>query len=134
MTQFVTPSSQELNSIASKILNCAFTVHREMGPGLLESVYDHCLISEMRDQGLQVLTDVAVPLYYRGEALEKEYIIDLLVEHEVIVELKAVEGILAVHQAQLLSYLKLSNKRLGLLINFNVVLLKHGIKRLVNKL
>ena len=105
-----------------------------MGPGLLESVYDHCLISEMRDQGLQVLTDVAVPLYYRGEALEKEYIIDLLVEHEVIVELKAVEGILAVHQAQLLSYLKLSNKRLGLLINFNVVLLKHGIKRLVNKL
>ena len=105
-----------------------------MGPGLLESVYDHCMIAEMRNQGLQVLTDVPVPLYYKGEALDKDYVIDLLVEHEVVVELKAVEGILAVHQAQLLSYLKLSNKRLGLLINFNVVLLKHGIKRLVNKL
>ncbi len=105
-----------------------------MGPGLLESVYQHCLLKELDERGLGVKTLLQVPLSYKGHLLNKDYVIDFLVEDEIILELKAVEGILPVHEAQLLSYLKLSNKRLGLLINFNVPLLKDGFRRLVNKL
>jgi GxxExxY protein len=122
----------ELNSLSSIILNSAIYVHREMGPGLLESVYHHCMIHELRHRALSVESNVQVPLIYRNVELRKDYAIDLLVEKEIILELKAVEGLLPVHEAQLLSYLKLTNRRLGLLINFNVPLLKQGFKRFVN--
>ena len=105
-----------------------------MGPGLLEAVYQHCMVKELRSRGLFVSMMVPVPLHYKGEALNKDYVIDILVEDEIILELKAIEGILAVHEAQIISYLTLANKRLGFLINFNVPLLKQGFRRYVNKL
>ena len=123
-----------LNRLSSIILNAAITVHKEMGPGLLEAVYQQCLVKELRSRQLNVNEMVPVPLKYKGEPLNKDYIADILVENEIILELKAIEEILAVHEAQILSYLKLSNKRLGFLINFNVPLLKHGFRRYVNNL
>ncbi len=125
--------SNSLNHISSIILDSAIAVHREMGPGLLEAVYQHCMVRELRGRQLDVKTTVPVSLHYKGESLNKDYIIDMLVENEIIVELKAIEGILKVHEAQIISYLKLANKRLGFLINFNVPLLKLGFKRYVNK-
>jgi GxxExxY protein len=122
-----------LNRLSSIILDAAITVHREIGPGLLESVYQHCMVKELQDRELLVCTMVPVPLYYKGVPLNKEYVIDILVEDEIILELKASEALLPVHQAQLLSYLRLADKRLGLLINFNVSLLKQGFRRLVNE-
>jgi GxxExxY protein len=105
-----------------------------MGPGLLESVYQFCMIKELQKRNIKSEVFVPVKLHYKGEALEKDYIIDLMIADEIVVELKAVEEILPVHEAQILSYVKLSNKRLGLLINFNVPYLKQGFKRFVNKL
>jgi GxxExxY protein len=125
-------SLEYLNSFTSIILDSAITVHKEMGPGLLESVYQHCLVTELKDRKLNVDIQVPVSLIYKGKNLNKDYVIDLLVEKEIVIELKAVEGILPVHEAQLISYLKLSNKKIGLLINFNVPLLKQGFKRFVN--
>jgi GxxExxY protein len=125
--------SNSLNHISHIILDSAIAVHREMGPGLLEAVYQHCMVRELRSRQLDVKITVPVSLHYKGESLNKDYIIDMLVENEIIVELKAIEGILKVHEAQIISYLKLSNKRLGFLINFNVPLLKLGFKRFVNK-
>jgi len=122
-----------LNQLSAIILNSAISVHNEMGPGLLEGVYQHCMVKELRSRQLNVSTMVPVALYYKGEPLNKDYIIDILIENEIILELKAVEGIIAVHEAQIISYLKLSNKRLGFLINFNVPLLKFGFRRFVNK-
>jgi len=106
-------------------------VHTALGPGLLESTYEACLVHELKKLGLAVLSQVALPVEYDGITIELGYRIDLLVENTVIVELKAVEKITLVHQAQLLSYLKLSKKKLGLLINFNVLHLKEGIKRVI---
>jgi GxxExxY protein len=105
-----------------------------MGPGLLESVYHQCLVAELEMRGVGLRTMEPVALSYKGMPLDKNFIIDVLVENEVIVELKSVETILPVHEAQVISYLKLANKRLGLLINFNAALLKHGFKRFVNGL
>jgi len=107
-------------------------VHSELGPGLLESTYQACLQFELHAAGFQSATQVGLPVVYRGVKLELGYRIDLLVEDLVIVEIKSVEGISPVHQAQVISYLKLSGKSIGLLINFNVVHLKDGIKRFVN--
>ncbi|MBI4441841.1 MAG: GxxExxY protein [Acidobacteria bacterium] len=109
-------------------------VHSAVGPGLLESAYEACLLHELRDLGLKVAAQVSLPVAYDGVKIEVGYRVDLLVEDAVIVELKAVETLLSIHTAQLLSYLKLSGKRVGLLINFNVLQLKDGIKRMVNKL
>lgn len=120
-----------LNSVSGAIVDCSIRVHRELGPGLLESVYEVCLMKELISEGLTVRRQVALPVFYRGENIGLDFKIDLLVEEEVIVELKTVDSILPVHEAQLLTYLKLSEKRLGLLINFNVKLLKDGIKRMV---
>lgn len=120
-----------LNELSYVIINAAIAVHREMGPGLLESVYHQCMIKELQERELEVQTMVRVPLYYKGQPLSKDYVIDLLVEDEIILELKASETILPVYEAQLISYLKLANKRLGLLINFNAPLLRKGIKRFV---
>lgn len=103
-----------------------------MGPGLLEAVYQQCLVKELTLQELSVATMVPVPLQYKGYTLNKDYVIDVLVEEEIILELKSVEAILPVHEAQIISYLKLANKRLGFLINFNVPILKSGFRRFVN--
>ena len=124
----------ELNEISGAVVDSAMKVHTALGPGLLESTYEVCLAFELADRGLQVRTQVALPVVYRSVRLEAGYRLDLLVEDSVIVELKAIESVLPIHEAQLLSYLKLSGKKLGLLINFNVVHLKDGIKRMVNRL
>jgi GxxExxY protein len=106
-------------------------VHTALGPGLLESTYEACLVHELKKAGLKVLSQVALPVNYDGETIELGYRIDLLVEDVIIVELKSVDKIIPLHQAQLMSYLKLSGNRLGLLINFNVLHLKDGIKRII---
>ena len=120
---------QYLNGISKKIIGCAIEVHKELGAGLLESVYETCLILELEKQGLHVESQVDSPLYYKGQLTDKKFRIDLLVENEVIVELKSVNEVLPIYEAQLLTYLKLANKHLGLIINFNVPLLKNGIIR-----
>ncbi len=122
----------ELNEITEKIIGCAIKVHRALGPGLLESTYEVCLAHELMKSGLDVQKQVALPVVYDGIRLEAGYRIDLLVGHSVIVELKAVDNMHPIHEAQVISYLKLSGKKVGLLINFNVKLLKDGIKRLIN--
>ena len=123
---------EELNKISGIILDSAIEVHKQLGPGLLESVYEFCLFKELRSRNLFVERQVPVPVVYKGEDLNADFRIDLLVEHEIIIELKAVEIILPVHEAQLLTYLKLAEKRLGLLINFNVPKLVSGFKRMLN--
>ena len=123
---------EEYNSITSKIIGAAIEVHKELGPGLLESTYQACLNIEMLRRGLDVKSNLFQPIYFKGEQLDKNYIIDVLVDDEVILELKSVEAILPVHEAQLLTYLKLANKKVGLLINFNVPVLKDGIRRKIN--
>jgi GxxExxY protein len=125
-------TNQELNDLAGIILDAAITVHRAIGPGLLESVYQECLVMELRKRAIKVEREVHVQLHYQNEPIDKEYRIDLLVENEIILELKSVEVILKVHEAQVVSYLRLSNRKLGFLINFNVPLLKQGFKRFVN--
>jgi|SRR5690606_14655556 len=122
----------ELNEVTEKIIGCAISVHRALGPGLLESTYEVCLVHEISKAGLDVRSQVALPIVYDGIKLEAGYRIDLLVADSVIVELKAVDSIHPIHEAQMISYLKLSGKKIGLLINFNVKLLKNGIKRLAN--
>jgi GxxExxY protein len=121
-----------VQEISHAVITAAMRVHTELGAGLLESTYTARLQYESHDSGVRAATQVALPVVYRGVKLEIGYRIDLLVEDLVIVEIKSVEGIAPVHQAQILSYLKLSGKSLGLLINFNVVHLKDGLKRFVN--
>lgn len=115
---------------ARQIVDSAFTVHTTLGPGLLESVYEQCLERELRFRDLMVARQVALPLTYRGEPVDAGFRIDMLVSGLVIVEIKAIEKLLPIHEAQLLTYLKLSGKRLGLLINFNAVRIRDGIRRL----
>ena len=121
-----------INEITGVVLDASVAVHKLMGPGLLESVYELCLIKELELRGLGVQRQVSIPLDYKGFELSKDYVIDLLVEHKVIVEIKAVEVLLPIHEAQLISYLRLADKSVGLLINFNVPVLKNGFKRFVN--
>ena len=118
-----------LNSISDKIIGAAIEVHKELGPGLLESVYEACLYHELKKQGVSVDCQVDLPIIYKGEITNKTYRIDMLVENCVIVELKSVDTVNPIHEAQLLTYMKLLNINLGLLINFNVDILKKGIKR-----
>ncbi len=120
----------ENNSLTDAIIGAAITVHRELGPGLLESVYEKCLALELTKSGLQIASQKEIPLAYKGLALESGFRADLIVENKVLIELKSIDQLLPVHTAQVLTYLKLSNLRTGLLINFNVPLLKNGIKRL----
>lgn len=122
----------EIDRIAGQIVDAAIAVHRAMGPGLLESAYEACLVFELRERGLSVGQQIELPILYRGVRLEAGYRLDLLVEDQIIVELKSVDELAPIHTAQLLSYLRLSDKRVGLLINFNVELLKNGLKRLAN--
>ena len=123
---------KELNDIGSKIINCAFKVHSKLGPGLLESIYEQCFVHELVKTGLKVDKQISIPIIYDDLLIKNGLRIDILIEDCIIIELKAIENILPVHDAQLLSYLKLTEHRLGYLINFNVPLIKNGIKRFVN--
>lgn len=126
-----TEKKLKYESLTEEILGAAFTVHAELGPGLLESAYEACLAYELRACGHQVVSQYALPITYKGLKLDTGYRIDLLVNDSVILELKCVERISSLHHAQLLSYMKLSNKMVGLLLNFNTLHLKLGIKRIV---
>jgi GxxExxY protein len=123
---------EKLNKITETIIGAAINVHRALGPGLLESAYEACIVYDLVKTGLNIEQQKPLPIMYRNVKLECGYRIDILVENSVIVEIKSVETLLPIHKAQLLSYLKLSNCRVGLLINFNVEALKNGIKRIVN--
>jgi GxxExxY protein len=126
-------TKSELNELSGIIIDAAIEVHRELGPRLLERVYEASLAKELRLRGISSVRQLPQPVIYKGEELEDEgYKIDLLVEDSIIVELKTVSELLPIHHAQLLTYLRLSEKKLGLLINFHVPLLKNGIKRLVH--
>lgn len=120
-----------MNELSEKVIGAAIRVHRELGPGLLESAYEACLAYELREANLQVCTQVPLPVVYHGVKLECGYKMDLVVEDQILVELKAVDKLHPIHEAQVLSYLKLSGIRIGLLINFHNQLLKDGIKRIV---
>ena len=121
----------ELDVLARVVVDAAFAVHTALGPGLLEGVYEVCLAHELTKRGVRVERQVALPVIYDGVKIEAGLRLDLLVENQLIVELKAVETLLPVHKAQVLTYLKLTGKTLGLLINFNVPLIKEGIKRII---
>ncbi len=117
--------------LTHQVIGAALEVHKEMGPGLLESIYQKCLESELKRQGIQFQAQTRLPLEYKNVLLEDYLVIDIYFPNQLIVELKAVEKLLPVHEAQLLSYLRLSKTPVGLIINFNVPLLKEGIKRMV---
>ncbi|MBI1286678.1 MAG: GxxExxY protein [Flavobacteriales bacterium] len=119
------------DGLTGLIIGAAIEVHRELGPGLLESVYQSCLVMELKELGLKVETEIPMPVIYKGMELDQGYRIDLLVENEVVVELKIVEKLTDVHTAQILTYMRLGKYPKGLLINFNMKLLKNGIKRFV---
>jgi len=122
----------EINDLTQIILNCSYKVHTSLGPGLLESAYEECLFYELNLLGIEVEKQKVLPLIYKEVRLDSGYRLDLLVEKRVVVEIKSVEILHEVHTAQVLTYLKLSNCKIGLLINFNVQSLKEGIKRLIN--
>ena len=124
-------TEKESDSLTHNIIGAAIEVHRGLGPGLLESAYEACLIYELRLRGINVKAQQPLPVFYKDVMLDCGYRLDLLVEDQVIVELKSVKELLSIHEAQLLSYLKISNCRRGLLINFNVKMLKEGIKRFI---
>lgn len=121
-----------LNAITDRVIGGAIDVHRALGPGLLESAYEACLAFELNQRGMKVVRQVPLPVVYKGVKLECGYRLDLLVEDVVIVELKAVDSITDVHRAQILSYLKISGLKVGLLLNFNVKMLKDGLVRMAN--
>lgn len=121
----------EFDELSSKVIGCAIEVHKQLGPGLLESTYEQCLSYELLCAGIQHETQKELPIEYKGTKLECGYRVDLLVDNKLIVELKAVDKLLPIHEAQILTYMKLANVKTGLLLNFNVVRFKDGIKRLV---
>ena len=124
--------NQKLDSLSRIILDSCIAVHRELGPGLLESVYMYALLKEFELRQIKTVLYVAISLYYKGYDTGKNYEMDILIENEIVLEVKAVETIHPVFAAQMISYLKLSHKKLGFLVNFNVPLLKNGFKRFVN--
>lgn len=120
------------NELSGKIIGHAIEVHRSLGPGLLESAYRHCLFYELTQEGLYVEKEKPMPIIYKDVKLDHGYRLDLLVENKVVVEVKTVEAFTDVHTAQVLTYLRLGNYKLGLLVNFHVAMLKNGIKRIIN--
>lgn len=123
---------KEINLLSQKIIGAALEVHKTLGPGLLESAYQKCLIYELKEQGFEVEKEKALPIVYKDIRLDHGYRIDLLVENKIVLELKTVEYLTDVHDAQILTYLKLGEYPLGLLINFHTKLLKNGLKRFIN--
>jgi len=122
------------NEISNIVIGSAIEVHKQLGPGLLESAYQECLAYELKQKGLKVLREVPMPIVYKEIKLDHGYRLDLLVNSKVVIEIKSVEFISDIHEAQLLTYLKLGNFKLGLLLNFHTTVLKNGIKRMVNNL
>jgi len=123
----------ELNKLSSQIIKAAINVHKELGPGLLESVYQSCMVIELSNMGVKVTSEVPLPVFYHGHIVHEEgFRLDMLVEDKIVVELKSVEQVQGVHKKQLFTYLRLAKKPLGLLINFNEILLKNGIVRIIN--
>lgn len=127
-------AKEDIELIAKQLVDAVLAVHRELGPGLLESTYQTCLSHELRSRLIEVRCEVLLPIKYRGIEIEAGYRIDMLVSDCIIVENKSVHALTPIHEAQLLTYLKLSDRRLGFLVNWNVPLIKDGIKRMVNKL
>jgi GxxExxY protein len=125
--------NDRLDQISHRIIGAAIEVHRHLGPGLLESAYESCLVFELKHLGLRVEEQKPLPVIYKEVRLDCGYRLDMVVEDEIIVEIKAVEKLLPIHEAQLLSYLRLAKKRVGLLMNFHVPVLKNGLKRIVNE-
>ena len=125
-------NTSELNGISGRVVAAAIEVHAHLGPGLLESAYQACLAHELRQRGCEIQCQLPLPLIYKGIKLELGYRIDMLVNDAIVVEIKSIEKVLPVHEAQLLSYLRLSKRRVGLILNFKSALLKDGIKRMVN--
>jgi GxxExxY protein len=124
----------DINHLSSMIIKAAINVHKELGPGLLEAVYQICMVIELKKMGIKVQTEVPVEVFYNGQKVnDAGFRIDLLINDKIIVELKSVGQVQDIHKKQLLTYLRLANKPLGLLINFNEVLLKNGITRIINK-
>ena len=119
----------EINELTEKIIGCAIEVHKILGPGLLESAYEECLAFELKNKGLHIERQKAVPVVYKDIKIDCGYRIDILVENLVVLELKTVDAFNPVHEAQILTYMKFAEKKIGLLINFNVTLLKNGLKR-----
>lgn len=123
-----------LNDISHRVIGAGIEVHRQIGPGLLEGVYVECLAAELADSGLAVQREIAVPIHYKGKEVTKPLRLDLLVENSLIVEAKSVDALLPVHSAQVLTYLRMTGHKLGLLLNFNVDVMRQGVKRIVNGL
>jgi len=121
-----------MHDLTARIIGACIEVHRELGPGLLESAYEECLCYELEQRGIQFTRQQPLPIVYKGQRLDCAYVLDAVVEKSIILELKSVEKILPIYEAQLITYLKLANLSLGLLINFNVPLLKTGIRRIAN--
>lgn len=120
------------NELATKVIGCAIEVHRQLGPGLLESAYQRCLVFELQKAKLNIEVEKPIPLFYKEIKMEVGYRLDILVENKLIVEVKSIEAINDIHIAQCLTYLKVADKKLALMINFNTVMIKNGIKRLIN--
>jgi GxxExxY protein len=127
-------SKEEIELVATQLVDSMLAVHRELGPGLLESTYQACLAYELRERGIEVRCEVELPVKYKGLEIEAGYRIDMLVADCIVIENKSVQALVPIHEAQLLTYMKLSGCRLGFLVNWNVPLIKDGIKRIVNKL
>ncbi len=121
----------EVERVAAEVVDSGLKIHKVLGPGLLESIYENCLCRELQTRGIDCQRQVSLPVVYEGVRLDAAYRIDVIVEHTIIVEVKAVEALTVLHEAQILTYLKLGNYRLGFLMNFNVVLFKNGIKRFI---
>ena len=125
------PARVQIESVATEVVSACIRVHRELGAGLLESVYQACLSEELCDRGLRVECEVPMPVSYRGRVLDVGFRVDMLVDDLIIIENKCLKSILPIHEAQLLTYLRLSKRKLGFLINWNVLLIKDGIQRMV---
>jgi len=124
----------ELNRLSSETIGAAIEVHRNLGPGLLESAYESCLSWELRQRGFDVENQVPIPIRYKGLTLDEGYRIDLLVEGKLLLELKSIDKVQPIHMAQVLTYLKMTGLKMALILNFNVLLMRSGIKRIVNQL
>ncbi len=125
-------NNEEIDVLSRKIIGCIIEVHRQLGEGLLESTYSECLAYEFIEKGIKFEKEKTLPVNYKKNKIECGYRIDFLVENEIILELKSVEKILPIHKAQILTYLKLSEKKLGFLVNFNEIMVKNGIQRIVS--
>ena len=125
---------KEYNKLSEQIIGCCIAVHKELGPGLLERVYEECLAIELENSGLNFKRQVKLPVIYKGEPTNQNFRLDFLIEDEIILELKAIEVILPIHEVILVTYLKIADKKLGLLVNFHEEILTKGIKRKVNNL